>query len=410
MNVMNNSVPHHEQDDEISLSDMVIFLVGEWRKLVASAVAGLVLSLGGAFQFVQYKAEAVILNANANINASTYANANTNFTQPPIDFLSWKYLQKSLPEFAKRAVELKKAKPDEVKVYERLSNPAWWDKNVEPNFALSKSDQKTLAAFGKDLEGSAGSTILFFAMTDSAADKETAERNLAISINFMRTASTFWALRSLIRTIDSSMSNTEAQLLKSIGASEIEIDYLLQKARNYEDLRKRYPKSDAGNSRQVIDVKEGGAKYLPLDTQLVAVNTEIMVAKESLTRMRDKQKQIAMTKEFLQKAMPALEQHTDGLAFGNYLLMTITELRKKLAPENRLQQQALSELESDIASILVRFDKGLQVSVAPQASKSSSLLKSGALGLFGGGALMLLFVMIRSAWLRTRKVADPAGA
>jgi hypothetical protein len=199
------------------------------------------------------------------------------------------------------------------------------------------------------------------------------------------------------------MSNDEAHLLKSIGASEIEIDYLLQKAQSYEALRKRYPNSDAGNSRQVVEVKEGGAKYLPLDTQLVAVNTEILSAKESLTRMRDKQKQHAITKEFLQKALPALEEHTDGLALGNDLLATLTEMRKKLPIKDRLQQQALSEVESDVASILVRFDKGLRVSVAPQASKVSSLLKSGALGLFGGGVLMLLFVMGQNAWLRARK-------
>jgi hypothetical protein len=395
MTSMNNPAADDEQDDEISLSDIIAFLAGEWRKLVAGAVVGLVLSIGAAVLVVQYKAEAVILNANANANAET--------TQPPIDFLSWKYLQKSLPELARRVVELKRAKPDEEKLYKQLSDPKWWEKNVEPNFALSKDDRKNLAGVGKDLEGSAGSTILFFIMTDSAADKETAEKNLATDIRFMRTASTYWALRNLIRQIDVSMSNTEAQLVKSIGASEIEIDYLLQKAQSYEALRKRYPNSDAGNSRQVVEVKEGGAKYLPLDTQLVAVNTEILSAKESLTRMRDKQKQHAITKEFLQKALPALEEHTDGLALGNDLLATLTEMRKKLPIKDRLQQQALSEVESDVASILVRFDKGLRVSVAPQASKVSSLLKSGALGLFGGGVLMLLFVMGQNAWLRARK-------
>lgn len=402
MSSMNNPVPHDEQDDEIGLSDVIVFLAGEWRRLVAGAVAGLVLSMGGVFLLGQYRAEAVILNANANTNtnAATF--------QPPIDFLSWKYLQKALPELAKRVIELKKVEPGEEKLYKRLSDPKWWEKNVEPNFAFSKDDRKNLAAFGKDLEGSAGSTILFFTMTNSAGDKETAEKSLAASIRFMRTASTYWALRSLIRNIDTSLLNTETQLLKSIGTSEIEIDYLLQKAQNYETLRKRYPSSSAGNTRQVIDVKEGGAKYLSLETQLVAINTEILSAKELLARMHNKQKQLAIAKEFLRKAVPALEEHTDGLALGNYLLGAITELRKKLPPQDRVQQLALDELESDITSILTRFDKGLRVSVAPQASKSTNVLKSGTLGLFGGGVLMLLFVMGQHAWLRARKTVRPS--
>jgi hypothetical protein len=414
--LMNSSPLRDEQDDEISLGDIIEFLIGEWRKLAAGAVAGLVLALGGTLLFAQYKAEATVANANLNTNTSNNSNNsnnnsnnnNNNVSQPPIDFLSWKYLQKALPELARRAVELKKASPEDEKLYKTLSSPKWWEKNVEPNFAFSKADQKTLAAVGKDLAESAGSTILFFTITDSAPDKVTAEANLAKSIHFMRTASTYWALSNLIRTIDSSISNSDAQLLKSIGATEIELDYLAQKAQGFESLRKRYPNRGVGDSRQVIDVKEGGAKYLPLDTQLVAVNTDIMNARETLTRMHDKQKQHAVIKTFLQTALPALEENIDGLALGNFLLGTIADLRKKLSLKDRMQQQALGELESDVASILVRFDKGLRVSVAPEASKTSGLLKSGALGVFGGGTLMLLFVMGRSAWLRSRKTARPA--
>ena len=314
-------------------------------------------------------------------------------------------MQKSLPELAKRMVELKKTKPDEEQLYKRLSEPKWWEKNVEPNYALSKSDQKNLAAVGREFEGSAGSTILFFTLSDSAADKETAEKDLATSINFMRTASTYWALRSLIRTIDASVSNTEAQLLKAIGSGEIEIEYLLQKAQGYESLRKRYPNGASDNTRQIVEVKEGGAKYLPLDTQLVAVNAEILSLRESVTRMRDKLTQDALTKEFLQQALPNLEKGADGLVLGNDLLEIISRLRAKLAPKDRLLLQALNELESDISSIVLRFDKGLQVSVAPKASMSSNPLKSGTLGLFFGVALMLIFIMIRRAWPRLKKTA-----
>ena len=395
---MSQSPPQDEQDDEISLGDIIEFLLGEWRRLAAGAVAGLVLALGGTLLFSQYKAEATVLNVNAGARVS----------QPAIDFLSWKYLQRALPELARRAVELKKVKPEDEKLYKTLSSSKWWELNVETNFAFSKADQKSLAAFGKDLEGSAGSTILFFTITDSASNKETAETNVAKSIHFMRSASTYWALRNQIREVDSSLVNDEANLLKNIGAAGIEFEYLTQKAQNFESLRKRYNQSPNGNARQVIDIKEGGAKYLPIDTQLVAIRTELMSSEESMKRMREKQKQHAIVKTFLETALPALEANIDGFALANNLLATLAELRKKTPLSDGAQQQALNELESDISSIFIRFDKGLRVSVAPQAAKTSGLLKSGALGVFGGGVLMLLFVIGRSAWLRSKKTAQPS--
>ncbi|MFZ4538999.1 hypothetical protein [Propionivibrio sp.] len=201
--------------------------------------------------------------------------------------------------------------------------------------------------------------------------------------------------------------NVEIELRNSISATEIERKFLVQKAENYELLRKRFPNKGLAALSQVVDPKDAGAKFLPLDTQLIAINTEIYAVDESLTRLRHKLKQQASVRDFLKKAIPSLAEHTDGVDLGNYLLEIIIQLHKEIDLTDSIQQQSLNSLESDIKSILTRFNKGLQVSVAPHVVSSTSRYKIlGALGFFGGGMVMLIFILARRSLTRIRKMAE----
>jgi len=390
---------NYDDVDEISLKDLVDFVIRAWRTIAAGALVGMILSLMGGVMLSSFKAEAVVSNATA--TASVNASARFTVSEPPINFVSWKHLQLALPELAARMLASNVVKSDEYAQYSRLSSQKWWNTNVQPVFPVSKNDSKLLPSVSKEFDGAAGSTILYFEISDSASDKDQAEKDLMTSINFMRSASIYWALRSLVRNLDADLQRSEAELLKSIGASEIELGYLVQKSLQYQTLRKSHPRSAVSAERQVVDVKDGGSKYLPLDTQMLAVDTEILSVKEGLTKMRDKVKQLNIMSEFREKALPAAEDHHDGFALGNVLLQIASELRVKLGSAGKVQYQALTELEFDIKSILVRFDKGLRISAKPSASRTRSFLTIGSLGFFAGAMLMLIFVLGRSAWRKS---------
>ena len=51
-----------EDEKEISLLDIVNFLVDSWKKLLIASLAGLVLGLGYWFFLATYKAELVLIN------------------------------------------------------------------------------------------------------------------------------------------------------------------------------------------------------------------------------------------------------------------------------------------------------------------------------------------------------------
>lgn len=387
-----------DQGDEISLGEIVDFLLGEWRRLLGAATVVMVLVVGGAFLFGGYKVDGLIVNSNPS-NPSNPSN-------DAFDFVKWKYFQKALPDLAAGLVQAKRVKPDEEEQFKRLSRPEWWEKNVVPVYAFSKNDSKLMGGVSKELDAS-GTIIQYLVVDGSGNTKEAAERNLAINVEFIRSGSAYLALKSLVLNIDATTAKAEADLRKRVLAAEVEMKFLEQKAKNLELLRKRFPGNapGAGAGGQVLDPKDAVAKFLPLDTQLVAVNADIYSLEESLTRLKNSQIQQTALRGFLEKAIPAVAQATEGVGLGNELLKIVAESRKEVAADDLIRQQELTGLESNIRSILTSFDKGLQASVAAQAHRTSKFSLLGALGFLGGGMAMLIFVLIQRALARSRAAA-----
>lgn len=100
---------------EISLLDIVNFLQGAWKKLAIAAVVGAFLGLGGWFFLGQYSAEYTLLN---NTNTKSYG----------LDLVSWKIMQKSLPNLAAQVLEEGNAPDSQVGLYQTIANDQWWQK------------------------------------------------------------------------------------------------------------------------------------------------------------------------------------------------------------------------------------------------------------------------------------------
>ena len=106
-------------DSEISLLDILNFLRSAWKKLAIAAVIGALLGLGSWFFLGQYSAEYTLLNnTNTNTNTNTYG----------LDLVSWKTIQKSLPNLAAQVVEEDKAPDGQVGLYQAMANDQWWQK------------------------------------------------------------------------------------------------------------------------------------------------------------------------------------------------------------------------------------------------------------------------------------------
>ncbi|WP_143070532.1 hypothetical protein [Polynucleobacter asymbioticus] len=375
-----------QSENEISLLDIVNFLQQAWKKLALAAVVGAVLGLGGWFMLGKYSAEYVLLNNNNN----SYA----------LDLVSWKMLQKSLPNLADQIIDENKIPEGQSALYKELSNDQWWQKNVIPSYALSKADTKDLASVSKDFD-SASTTILNFTLTASGASKEQAVDNVRAAAKFLRTGSAYLQLRSLLSGYETQVLSAAADVRQKITTAQVEMGYQQERIRQLEDLHKRFPGANA-STQQVVDAKDSSAKYLPLQTQIIAANNDLNGSKETLERLQKRLDQLALAKTFLDQALPLQDQTFDGLVLGQQLLEMESNLRTKLDQKDSNGAQFLNDLHAQLLSIQVRFTKGLEANTAPTSGGKKGIIKAAAGGLFAAFFLMLLALLGGRVWVSVK--------
>jgi hypothetical protein len=383
---LNNSPASQNLDDqsEIFLIDIVYFLQSAWKKLAISAVVGTVLGLGGWFVLGSYSAECVLLNNNS------YA----------LDLVSWKMLQKSLPNLAGQIIDENKAPENQTSIYKAMANKQWWQKNIVPSFALSKADTKDLAGISKDLDG-ASTTILNFTLTASGSSKQQAIDNVRAASQFLRSGGAYLQLRSLLGGYETQTISAVSDVQQKITYTQIEMDYQQDRIRQLGELHKRFPGGNAP-AQQVVDAKESSAKYLPLQTQIIAVNNDLNGSKEALTRLQKRLDQLALTKTFLEQSLPLQDQTFDGLKLNQQLLEIESSLRAKLSKDDSNGADFLNALQAQLLAIQVRFSKGLEANTAPTASHKG-MIKATAAGFAAAFFLMLMFLLGQKAWASVKE-------
>lgn len=373
-----SNTDQEDQDDGITLAQVVDFLSENWKRALAGALAGAVIGVGGWSVQATYKAESVLINNGA------------------LSFMSWRGLQKNLPLLAGQMVETKQAAPDQLSQYGKLSSAAWWQKNVVPTYSLTKTDTKDLATISKDLQESGGTNILNLVVTATGSSKEAALANVDITTRFIKQGSAYLSIKNLVNGYESQVLNTDADLQKKILDAEVDLKFMRERAKNLEALRQRFPANAAVGSQQIVDLKDSNAKYMPISTQLVAINTDINNTVEALQKMRDQSAQMTVMRDFVAAALPVVDKETNGLALADALLKIESGLRQQVAADDTNALQMLNGINATLVSLRTGFAKGLDTDLVPQVTKPGPLMPAVG-GLFGGAVAILLYVLGRRA-------------
>lgn len=382
------------RDDEISLGDMVMSLIENWRKIGACALLGVLVGFGGWYQ-QGYQVE---LTANTR-NTSSFS----------LDFLTWRTLLSGLPGLANKLAVNPHTDSEAIHFYKKLSQAEWWRKNVTPVYMYSKSDVKELASISREALDAGTTTIERIQIRTTGSSRETALEEASKVETLIRDGAVYLALKSMLNRYDQEVREVPARLLPMMSKAEVELIYLNQKADALESLRKNFPDHAGAVIQSVMDPKDSGAKYLPLVTQLVATKTEIDTTQESLTRWRDRLEQLSVTTAFLEKAMPLLERETDGFVLSAQLSEVEKDLRKATLVSNKQKALALNTIAGDIEIISTRYGKLFESH--PLASvRRPPLGLPVVLGLIGGTLIGVLFVFGMRAFRRWEQPVVPLGS
>jgi hypothetical protein len=382
---MNES--HSSQDNflqpetEISLGEIFAFFIDNWKKIALGGLLGALLGVIGWFIFADYKAELVVNNTNKGI-----------------DFVSWRSLSKNFPGLASDLVTKGNITPIDAELYKELSDSKWWSKNVLPTYTISKSDAKDLAGISKELQDSAGTSITNLIITYSSPDKQMAVNNVEKVNQFIRSASTYLTLKEVLNGYESQTLALDAEVQQKITAAQVDLQYLSGKANSLEELRQRFPANVGANIQNIIDPKDAAAKYLPISTQLVAINSDIYDTKESLSRLSDNLMRNVIIKQFVAQALPLMNSgNKDGLLLVDQLIKVQESIRSTIQPSDIKNINTVNGILADLISTKTRFSKFLESFLAPTAVKPSLLIPTIS-GLFIGLLFSLFGILAAKAW------------
>lgn len=362
--------------EEISMTEIIDFFVKNLKLLIVGALFGLLVGVASWIWIVPFKAELVITNT-------------TNTTKSPFDYITWRKLQKNLPNLASELIEDGLVSGDKLSVYEGMSDEAWWHKNVVPTYALTKADTKELATLGKDLDD-ASTQILNIVLSSSGKTKETALSKIQIEKEYLLSGSAYLQIKDLLNSYDNEASTQRAIVEKQITSQKIELDFLNQRLENLEKLRARFPANSVVGA-QVVDPKDSGAKYLPLATQIIAVNTDINNLKEGIHRNQNQLKQFDLNKLLLADINPLLVKSSNGIELADKVLAIQESYRSKL--DDVVLIESLDKLRSEITAIKSLFSQGLVSNVSPSVVKKG-MIKYPAIGFFIGVVFAILAALL----------------
>ena len=355
---------HEYNDDEISVSDILLFLKGHIKYIVYATLIGAAFGLISFFQIGRFSATAVLMNDGL------------------IDFVLLKRLQSELPRIAEFSNETKK------EVYlTQISNDEWWKKNFKPTYAITKTDVKDFELNSKD------NRIVSFTLNTNDNSEDGAREKLTNIVDFFKHNSSLVIIKDLFQRYKIDVETKASELAKNEQAALVEINYMKVKAKNLEELKGRFQQNSSVISSQFLDPKESGSKYLPINTQLIALYADMAAQNEAIERIKDEKSILAFKNKIHEKFEASLNDGTNGFVFLNNVREEVKlEIKNILgnSQEDMRKAMALKGIESEIASIQSRFKSGLSERTPIQINKNS-FAKNLGMGSIIGLILGLIF-------------------
>ncbi|MBT8518876.1 hypothetical protein G6645_08575 [Polynucleobacter paneuropaeus] len=362
--------------------EIVDYLQSSWKKLALAGLVGAVLGLSGWFILESYTAEYVLFSNTISGNNQKSHN------QHSLDLLSWKILQKRLPILAAQIVENNQVPEGLIQIYKSMEDEQWWRKNVVPTYAISRTGVKDFSGIGKNSD-SDSSEIIYITLKSDGKSKEQSLENVGAVAKFILSSGWYFELCSLINRYDAETIVDDAELQKKIANTKIEMSYKEESIRQLEQLYKRFPDKNLVYT-QPVDVKGSEYKYLPIQTQIITTKADLNASNEILMRLQKRLNQAALTRKFLDQALPLQDKTHDGLVLSKQLLEIESNLRAKLDKSDSGGAEFLNDLHVQLLDIQSCFLKSWADSTEPTLSSKRGIIKAVAGGLVGGVLLMLL--------------------
>lgn len=250
----------------VSLGDLASAI---WsRRLQVGLIVLAIVALGALYLYTlgaRYRGEAFLRVAM--ISLPDYKRFSTNLGDSE-RFVTWLTARGGLDEAQTSKVVLR---------VRRGESPISW---VAPRFALTKSDVRDLTEVPKDITGA----FLGVDITVDTADPEVSVNLARALAGYVRDVLVEGRARDLTLVRLGELETQAGKLRSAIAWGGNDLVMLEHKRDDLAGLRARYPAAARLDSRQVVSLENNGERFLPLDVQLLGVESELVNTREQLAR------------------------------------------------------------------------------------------------------------------------------
>jgi hypothetical protein len=370
-----DSTQNQDSDNiQIDLWKMLDFFIKHYRRLILGAGLGLILGLLAWFFLGAYKAQVIVPNQWGEIS-------------------SVRALEIGWSSLAREIAAEPSLSPEEASFYKTASNLLWWEKTLKPNYAVTKSDLKDLVG-PPEIKGA---PIINFEVSLLGKNIKLTEQEILQTVTFMLNGSSYMSVRSIVFGYETENLIAAAAVEKDLHAAQLGSKSANRRLVNLEELQKRFP----GNSlatNQVVDLKDSGAKYLPISTQIIAAKSDIFATQESIQQLQTRFEQIQLLAQFTSLAKTLVPKVRNGLELAEQLLAIEAQLRKTIPKDNLSQLVVLDRIRLDLIKIQAQFMKSMDQPITPTVQKASSWVAGSIGGLFGGLFIALIICIGSHYW------------
>ncbi len=275
---------------------------------------------------------------------------------------------------------------------------------IEPVQRLSKQDSKDFADSGKSLESN---DIIGLRFTATASSPEAAQRSVTTKVEYAMDATLRAALVESLRSQRVSRSTQLDRANSEKLRNEYEISTLQGRLKEFKRIALAYPETNRVDLRQLLSVDKGGERFMPIPSQMAAIEAQIVDLREQNTRADRDVKKYPLELQMLDLGLGFADKNASGKALADALIKTISE-KLTNATEEWAKQVYLEQLNT-VSDLRRRYvDKVVFIAepslpARPEQPTPLVLMFLGAIAFAGAAAAWLYRATLRKLLIESNE-------
>ena len=261
-----------------------------------------------------------------------------------------------------------------------------------PIYTISRSDLRETSV----APPSTGQQIVAVQTRAESSDRTVASKMAILFADAFADGALKSALIEYVTTQRGALTTTAQRLEAKIAGDRASLARVETKISELQKLSAAYPQANRIDSRQVVSIADGGARYLSPVTQLVGASSEAIGIRDSISESERKVRQLTWSSSVFEEASKLNIAESSGRSYMAQLESIARSSTRGSAATDEAIHEARSTIEAELSVLRGRYSIGYTMLRAPPERPpraGPSLLAHAAGGMLTSLVLAVLLIL-----------------